>query len=204
MKKVAVNTAKSFLKEHTTDDTIALIYHVGESDFDVSIKTRLSLGEKSVFINRVLSGCFDAIGQYRPEYFEPMFHATVIQMCTNLPVLSLKNEGDQLDIEAMDGLYQSLNLDGDVSKLYNPFSVMVAGMKRLCEDALEWRKEQNRDINILSREIQTLIDAINTLDPKDIGTLLGYAKTLSENTEKLGRDNIVEALIQSNTKEESE
>ena len=49
MKKIAVNTVKNFLKENKHDDIFTQTFEVGESSFDVTIRTNLSIAEKSVF-----------------------------------------------------------------------------------------------------------------------------------------------------------
>ena len=87
MKKIAVDTMRTFLKEHKAENITKLSVPVGDSSFELEIKTHLTVTEKSTFISRVLSGCFDVMGNFRPEYVSPMMRATILQMCTNLPVL---------------------------------------------------------------------------------------------------------------------
>ena len=74
MKKIAVNTVKNFLKENKRENTFTQTFEVGDNTFDVTFRTALSVMEKSVFLNRVVSGCFDMTGKYRPEYVSPMSH----------------------------------------------------------------------------------------------------------------------------------
>ena len=90
MKKIAVNTMKTFLKEHKREDTYTQTFKVADSSFEVVFHTNLSIAEKSTFINRVLKGCFDHMGNFRPEYVSPVLRATILQMCTNVPALTLK------------------------------------------------------------------------------------------------------------------
>lgn len=79
MKKIAVNTVKAFLKENKKEDTYTQAFTVGDSSFEVSFHTALTIAEKSTFLNRVVSGCFDATGKFRPEYVSPMLRATILR-----------------------------------------------------------------------------------------------------------------------------
>ena len=102
MKKIAVNTVKAFLKENKKEDAYTQAFTVGDSSFEVSFHTALTIAEKSTFLNRVVSGCFDATGKFRPEYVSPMLRATILQMCTNIPAMTLKNETDEVGVPALD------------------------------------------------------------------------------------------------------
>ena len=80
MKKIAVDTMRTFLKERKAENITKLSVPVGDSSFELEIKTHLTVTEKSTFISRVLSGCFDVMGNFRPEYVSPMMRATILQM----------------------------------------------------------------------------------------------------------------------------
>lgn len=87
-----------------------------------------AIAEKSTFLNRVVSGCFDATGKFRPEYVSPMLRATILQMCTNIPAMTLKNETDEvgvpaLDVDAMNELYLAMDLDHVQNAGYARFHV---------------------------------------------------------------------------------
>ena len=53
MKKIAVNTIKTFLKERKAANITNVSFPVGDSSFDVEIKTSLTVAEKTTFINRL-------------------------------------------------------------------------------------------------------------------------------------------------------
>ena len=55
MKKIAVNTVKAFLKENKKEDAYTQAFTVGDSSFEVSFHTALTIAEKSTFLNRVVS-----------------------------------------------------------------------------------------------------------------------------------------------------
>ena len=49
MKKIAVNTMKTFLKEHKREDTYTQTFKVADSSFEVVFHTNLSIAEKGAF-----------------------------------------------------------------------------------------------------------------------------------------------------------
>lgn len=60
MKKIAVNTVKAFLKENKKEDAYTQAFTVGDSSLRCHSIPALTIAEKSTFLNRVVSGCFDA------------------------------------------------------------------------------------------------------------------------------------------------
>ena len=79
MKKIAVNTVKAFLKENKKEDAYTQAFTVGDSSFEVSFHTALTIAEKSTFLNRVVSGCFDATGKFRLAYAASYYSPDVYQ-----------------------------------------------------------------------------------------------------------------------------
>jgi len=198
MKKIAVNTIKTFLKEHKREDAYAATFNVGDSSFDVMFHTALSVDEKSTFIHRVVSGCFDASGKFRPEYVSPMLRATIIQMCTNIPPLTLKNEMDEngvaaLDLNGMNELYLAMDLD----HLQDPdYQAMMGEMVHLCGQAIDWKKNcmlhGNTMENTLRDFILTLTEKVNSMD---MSSLMQFAGDLSAATKGLDEGGILNGLL---------
>ncbi len=199
MKKIAVGTVKAFLQENKTEDRFVKTFTIGESSFDVIFHTALTVTEKTSFINRVLSGCFDIKGDFRPEYVSPMFRATIIQMCTNLPVLSLKNEKDEnggslMDLEAMNDLYMAMDLDN----LNNPsYRAMMGEMVYLSGQAIDWKRDRALAEHDTDAAIRSLLDAMaKKVENMDTVELMQYASQLSEATKGLGEGDILKGLLQ--------
>lgn len=207
MKKVAVNTVRSYLSELEADNSIMQKYPVGNGgdEFEVSIKTNLTIEEKSVFIRRVLSGCFDARRNFRPEYVTPMIHATTIQMCTNLPVMTLRGDksadGEALmDVDAMDTLYRALQFGAIRNE---NFKAMIQDIEKLVADALEWEKQRKLK-EIGTESISEATDAVydvakkisGIVDNIDTKELLEYAMKLSNNTENLDTKGLISAILE--------
>lgn len=198
MKKIAVNTIKAFLKEHKCDGAYTQTFDVANSSFDVVFHTNLSIAEKTIFINRVLSACFDDVGNFRPEYISPMLRATVIQMCTNVPALSLKDETSEsgapvLDLDAMNNLYMAMDLDNVNNHEYH---VMLDEMTKLCLQAIEWKKEHDLSNHNTDSALRNLLNMLSTkVEDLDTDALMRYANTLSEATKELEEDAVVNKVI---------
>lgn len=199
MKKIAVNTVKAFLKERKREDTYTQTFEVADSSFEVVFRTSLSIAEKAAFINRVLSGCFDSTGNFHPEYVTPMMRATILQMCTNVPAMTQKNEAgsegaSMLDLDAMDKLYMALDLDKLDSCEYK---ALASELFNLCTQAIEWRKSYvlaNRGTDASLRHLlDTLAEKAERVDADD---LMQYAGTLSEAVKGMEGGEIAKKLIE--------
>lgn len=204
MKKIAVNTMKAFLKEHKRENTYTQTFEVADSFFEVVFHTNLSIAEKSTFINRVLSGCFDGMGNFRPEYVTPLLRATILQMCTNVPALTLKNETSDngspaLDLEAMNELYMAMNLDCVSDQGYQ---TMMNEMVQLCLQAIDWKKAHNLSNHNTDSALRNLLDTLTAkVDGMDTNSLMRYAGVLSEATKGLGEGDILKGLLEARAAE---
>lgn len=201
MKKIATGTIKNFLNEHKSDNTITRKYPVGDNEyFDVTIKTKLTITEKSAFIRRVLSGCFDATQNFRPEYITPMLRATIIQMCTNVPVVSMKGDKDEngealMDIGAMDDLYCALNLDHIDDGQYQ---FMLNEIVQLTHNAIDWKRHKLLEggmAEVMSSVKQLVDKFVVMLNDTDMNKLMEYAAKLSKNTDGLDTNELVGAIL---------
>ncbi len=204
MKKIAVNTVKSYLKDHKRDGVFSMTFQVGESSFDVVFHTVLSIDEKSTFVHRVITGCFDKLGNFRPEYVSPMLRATIMQMCTNLPALTLKGETDEdgvpaMDLNGMNELYLAMDLDSVQDAGYQ---AMLHEMVQLCGQAIDWKRNVLLADRRTDNGLRDLLTAITEkVDHVDIKSLMEYAGTLAESTKNLDSSNILNGLIQERMKE---
>lgn len=204
MKKIAVNTVKAFLKDHVRDDKFVVSFNIGDSSFDVTFHTALTINEKSVFIRRVVSGCFDAAMNYRPEYVIPMIRATVIQMCTNIPALTLKNETDSngvpaLDLDGMNDLYVAMDLDNLQNESYQ---AMLHDIILLCNEAVDWKRESNLANHGTDTALREFLNTLNAkVESLDTDELLKYAGVLADSTKDLDEGGIINGLIKARVEE---
>ena len=210
MKKIAVNTVKAFLKEHADTGTVTKEFPVADSTFEVQIRTILTVDEKTKFISRVVRNCFDAAGNYHPEFLTPMLRATILQMCTNVPVLTMKGEAENMDLDAMNALYQAMNLDYLDNE---PYQAMMREMVGLCQVGIEWRKVRNLSdgnkvsVNAMNAlgdaaiSIRNVMEALaKKADSTDMDTLMQYAGKISKATENLDEGGILQGILDAQIK----
>lgn len=210
MKKIAVNTVKAFLKEHADTGTVTKEFPVADSTFEVQIRTILTVDEKTKFISRVIRNCFDAAGNYHPEFLTPMLRATILQMCTNVPVLTMKGEAENMDLDAMNALYQAMNLDHLDNE---PYQAMMREMVGLCQVGIEWRKARNLSdgnkvsVNAMNAlgdaaiSIRNVMEALaKKADSADMDTLMQYAGKISKATENLDEGGILQGILDAQIK----
>lgn len=114
----------------------------------IKINTKLSLNEKSTFIDRVVGSCF--IGDdFQPEYVDLMTFVTLIQLCSNVNIP--KTKADYLDLNTLydwmvgtkliDKIHQLGYEADDISNerdLYNWF----ADLEQCISDKIEFKKQQ--------------------------------------------------------------
>lgn len=152
MSKINKKDLEKFIKVSNTDNTLTIPYNFVESDtqyeIEVNVRNYMTIDEKSTFIQRVISNCFDENGNYIPEYRDPMFQITILQMLTDVPVFertiklldSNGNETDEtrkvIDIEKTYTLCKALNLGSKVSN--NKFINLYAELYSLVETRLNF------------------------------------------------------------------
>ena len=210
MKKIAVNTVKAFLKEHADTGMVTKEFPVADATFEVQIRTILTVDEKTKFISRVVRNCFDAAGNYHPEFLTPMLRATILQMCTNVPVLTMKGEAENMDLDAMNALYQAMNLDYLDNE---PYQAMMREMVGLCQVCIEWRKARNLSdgnkvsVNAMNAlgdaaiSIRNVMEALaKKADSTDMDTLMQYAGKISKATENLDEGGILQGILDAQIK----
>lgn len=138
------NTQKeiTYKLQNPEDDTVVMETH---------IKTTLSIPEQGMFIDRVISSCFDADGDFMPQYLDPIFAITLLQMTTDIPPLtstiSLKDESGNetgekatiIDIEKTYELCKAINLIENIKDKH--YQNLVHSLKDMINDKLLYFKQ---------------------------------------------------------------
>ena len=215
MKKLSVETMKKYMKTKEPQKSVKVHYEFDGAEFDVEVRTSLSCAEQSAFISRVLAGCFDDSGNFRPEYFDPMFHATVLQMMTNVPPIPIRgaanDDGEKLlDIDAMDELYDALALENDEAT--EDFCGFIGYLYGLCDNAAEYRRVRNLansgvtgDLSAIvsgvRRFVESLVDKVESVNTEE---LLTYAGQLAELTRGMNAEGVADAMLRLYKSEENE
>ena len=214
MKKLSVETMKKYMKTKEPQKHVKVHYEFAGAEFDVEVRTSLSCAEQSAFISRVLAGCFDDSGNFRPEYFDPMFHATVLQMMTNVPPIPIRgaanDDGEKLlDIDAMDELYDALALENDEAT--EDFCGFIWYLYSLCDNAAEYRRARNLansgvtgDLSAIvsgvRRFVESLVDKVESVNTEE---LLTYAGQLAELTRGMNAEGVADAMLRLYKSEEN-
>lgn len=215
MKKLSVETMRKYMKTKEPQKSVKVHYEFDGAEFDVEVRASLSCAEQSAFIDRVLAGCFDDSGNFRPEYFDPMFHATVLQMMTNVPPIPIRgaanDDGEKLlDIDAMDELYDVLALENDETT--EDFCGFIWYLYGLCKDAAEYRRARNLansgvtgDLSAIvsgvRRFVESLVDKVESVNTEK---LLTYAEQLAELTRGMNAEGVADAMLRLYKSEENE
>lgn len=138
------NTQKeiTYKLQNPEDDTVIMEAH---------IKTTLSIPEQGMFIDRVISSCFDTDGDFMPQYLDPIFAITLLQMTTDIPPLtstiSLKDESGNetgekatiIDIEKTYELCKAINLIANVKD--KQYQNLIHSLKDMVNDKLLYFKQ---------------------------------------------------------------
>lgn len=215
MKKLSVETMKKYMKTKEPQKSVKVHYEFDGAEFDVEVRVSLSCAEQSAFIDRVLAGCFDDSGNFLPEYFDPMFHATVLQMMTNVPPIPIRgaanDDGEKLlDIDAMDELYDALALENDEAT--EDFCGFIGYLYGLCDNAAEYRRARNLansgvtgDLSAIvsgvRRFVESLVDKVESVNTEE---LLTYAGQLAELTRGMNAEGVADAMLRLYKSEENE
>lgn len=140
-----------FMKETESANTIVVTYNFAEQSFDITLKTNMTVDDKSAFIDRVVNGCFDTNGEYRPEFRDAIFQITILQMLSDVPVFTKKmNELDEngnetekkievIDIDKTYDLCKRLDL---FHKADDSFRVLVNELVYLIETKLTFEQQR--------------------------------------------------------------
>lgn len=121
---------------------------------EIPIKNELTISEKGAFVDRVVNACFDANGNYIPEYLNPTFEITLLQMTTDIPVF--EESEDIIDIEKTYQLCKAVNLIDNVHDIR--YKNLVHELKNMVEDKLAYVK------NVNTRKVSdSLAELINVL-----------------------------------------
>lgn len=112
---------------------------------EISVKNELSIEDKGNFIDRVVNACFDTDGDFIPQYLDPVFMITLLQMTTNVPVFEREIELDDgskttvIDIEKTYELCKAINLIHNVKD--NAFQALVAELRGMTVEKLDYMKQ---------------------------------------------------------------
>lgn len=143
----SMNTLLKVYRNQKTDVTLHMANPENPEEIimEISVKNELSIEDKGNFIDRVVNACFDMDGDFIPQYLDPVFMITLLQMTTNVPVFEREielNDGSKttvIDIEKTYELCKAINLIHNVKD--NAFQALVAELRGMTVEKLDYMKQ---------------------------------------------------------------
>jgi len=130
---------------------------------DVELKTALTIPEKGAFVDRVVNACFDDSGDFMPQYLDPVFAITLLQMTTNVPVFEneFSDSNDEniriVDIEKTYELCKAVNLVKNAQDIN--YQALVSELRQMVSEKVAYMKETN-----IRKRSSSLVVLKNVLD----------------------------------------
>lgn len=143
----SMNTLLKVYRNQKTDVTLHMANPENPEEIimEISVKNELSIEDKGNFIDRVVNACFDTDGDFIPQYLDPVFMITLLQMTTNVLVFEREIELDDgskttvIDIEKTYELCKAINLIHNVKD--NAFQALVAELRGMTVEKLDYMKQ---------------------------------------------------------------
>lgn len=196
--KKSVNEVMKLYSQNIGNDVVCnLTNNAGEVVMEIHVKNSLTIPEKGLFVDRVVNSCFDADGDYMPQYFDPIFSITLLQMTTDIPPFEdsipvVDEEGNPtgektsiINIEKTYELCRAVNLQRYVND--EAYQNLISGLKQMVDDKLEYMKKLNIRKNTgISSMLASILPQLQEL--KSIGemTSLKMDGTLEETASIIG------------------
>lgn len=150
MAKITQKSMNALLKVYHNQKTDVTLHMANPENpeeiiMEISVKNELSIEDKGNFIDRVVNACFDMDGDFIPQYLDPVFMITLLQMTTNVPVFEREIELDDgskttvIDIEKTYELCKAINLIHNVKD--NAFQALVAELRGMTVEKLDYMKQ---------------------------------------------------------------
>ena len=175
--KKSINAVLDIYKRNSGDTVLKL----GDPDngdsivMEIALKTSLTIPEKGIFVDRVVAPCFDENGDFMPQYLDPLFMITLLQMTTNVPVSEdavpvMNEDGTEseekvsiINIEKTYELCRAINLVKNANDVN--YQALIAELKQMVSDKLAYIKEMNlRKASNSLTILRPLFDAIANVE----------------------------------------
>lgn len=149
MAKITQKSMNALLKAYRNQKTDVTLHlsdpaNPEEIIMEISVKNELSIEDKGNFVDRVVNACFSD-GEFVPQYLDPVFMITLLQMTTNVPVFEREIDLDDeekatvVDIEKTYELCKAINLIQNVRD--GAFQALVAELRGMTVEKLDYTKQ---------------------------------------------------------------
>ena len=201
--KKSINTVLDIQKRNSADTVLKLCDPDNSENvvMEITLKTSLSIPEKGIFVDRVVTPCFDENGDFMPQYLDPLFMITLLQMTTNVPAIedSIPVETGEdtesgekatiINIEKTYELCKAINLMRNAKDV--KYQALISELKRMVADKLDYVKKVNirkasNSLTILQPVLDALVkvgDNTNLLD--SLERMITMAKPDAESNDKV-------------------
>lgn len=204
--KKMINTALNNYMELCKNEVTFEVYDSKNPDvliFEAVVKTKLTIDEKSAFINRIVDNVFDSEGNYLPEMYNPMFEITVLQMFTNIPVFEMNSQDGEskvVDIQRTYDLCKAIDLIGSIKD--ESFVETINSLNQMTVAKLDYEKErklraEEAKYNKLRNELEDGITMISAAGDglADKISQLGSIEPLAAIGENIDYDKLVNSVL---------
>lgn len=195
--KKSVNALMDIYKNQNPDVVLKLTNPSNKDEvvMEISVKTDLSIPEKGMFVDRVVIPCFDAEGDFMPQYLDPLFMITLLQMTTNVPpiedVIPIVDEAGNetgekttiINIEKTYELCKAINLVKNATDV--KYQALIAELRQMVADKLAYVKDINarkasNSLAILRPLLDVVANATTNTNLMETLTQLANAMGISE------------------------
>ena len=153
--KKSINMLMDIYKRNSTDTLLKLTDPQDNSSviMEIALKTSLTIPEKGIFVDRVVTPCFDENGDFMPQYLDPLFMIALLQMTTNVPPIEdtipiLDEVGNEtgekstiMNIEKTYELCKAINLVKNVAD--TKYQALIEELRQMVADKLAYMKDVN-------------------------------------------------------------
>lgn len=175
--KKSINMLMDVYKRNSTDTVLKLTDPQDGSSviMEIALKTSLTIPEKGIFVDRVVMPCFDEDGDFMPQYLDPLFMITLLQMTTNVPPIEdvipvLDDTGNEtgekstlINIEKTYELCKAINLVKNVTD--TKYQALIGELRQMVADKLAYVKDINaRKASNPLVMLKTLLAAVNDVE----------------------------------------
>lgn len=207
--KKSINTLMDIYKQNSTDTVLKLIDPQNGNTviMEITLKTSLTISEKGMFVDRVVTPCFDENGDFMPQYLEPLFMIALLQMTTNVPAIEdtipvMDTSGVEtggkttiINIEKTYELCKAINLEKTVTD--TKYLALVGELRKMVNKKLAYVQAINvqKASNSLAT-LKPLLDIVNDTEKskkllESLMRLIGAMSNLNQETRDKVRDKVI-------------
>lgn len=203
--KKSINALMDVYKRNSTDTVLKMTDPQDNSTviMEIALKTSLTIPEKGMFVDRVVIPCFDAEGDFMPQYLDPLFMITLLQMTTNVPPIEdvvpiLDEAGNEtgekstiINIEKTYELCKAINLVKNVAD--GKYQALIGELRQMVADKLAYVKDINaRKASNSLTVLKPMLEAANeTENNKRLMEMLSRLASEMGITDVVPSDNVI-------------